>query len=373
MAYLTLFDLVEHLIVSSFGGPQDAEQRDIRTACQRAYSELTTLRDWSWYTVHGRVITAAPVTGTVSSYSSGTLTLSSGLSSTDWTHCKIRNTIAKIASVTSSSVFVLDDDVRFIPAAVAAGDTVTFFKDMYDLPADFRNLDEPSDEYNWWAGLYVSPDEAMKLERVANATGRPYHWTVIPNGKGGYALKLVGYPIRAETVDFSYRRYPRAIKYSGHEAALRAGTITATTTAVTGTNTTFPADCVGAVLRVGTAADSPEPLSGLKPYVQEVKITARASDTALTAGATVSATTAKYLITDPLDLAPHMHNAMYSCAEYWLARIRDKGVDKAMQTYQRDLRLCLEQDQLAPLAGRSRQIWHNGGWRSPLLPDGGTL
>lgn len=372
MAYLTLFDLVEHLIVSSFGGPQDAEQRDIRTACQRAYSELTTLRDWSWYTVHGRVITAAPVTGAVLSYSNGTLTLSAGLSSTDWTHCKVRNTVAKIASVTSSSVFVLDDEVRFIEAAVSPGDTVTFFKDSYDLPADFRNLDEPSDEYNWWAGLYVSPDEAMKLERVANATGRPYHWTVVPNGKGGYAIKLVGYPTRSETVDFTYRRYPRAIKYSGHESALRAGTITAATTSITGSSTTFPADCVGSILRVG-GTDSPEPVTGLKPYVGEAKITARASATAMTVDSSVTASGAKYLITDPLDLPPHMHNAMYSCAEYWLARIRDKGVEKALQVYQRDLRLAMEQEQLTPLAGRSRQIWHNGGWRSPLLPDGGTL
>lgn len=372
MAYQTYFDLVEHLIVSSFGGPQDAEQRDIRTACQRAYSELTTMRDWSWYSVHGRVITAAPVTGTVSSYSSGTLTLSSGLTSTDWTHCKIRNTIGKIASVTSSSVFVLDDEVKFIDSFVAAGDTVTFFKDSYDLPSDFRNLDEPSDEYNWWAGLYVSPDEAMKLERVANATGRPYHWTVIPNDKGGYALKLVGYPTRSETVDFTYRRYPRAIKYSGHESVVRAGTITASSSAVTGSSTTFPADCVGSVLRVG-GADYPQTLAGLSPYVQEVKITARSSATALTAGAVVSATGAKYLITDPLDLPQHMHNAMYSCAEYWLARIRNQNVDKVSQTYQRDLRLAMEQEQLTPLAGRSRQIWHNGGWRSPLLPDGGTL
>ena len=369
MGYLTLFDLVEHLIVSSFGGPQDAEQRDIRTACQRAYSELTTLRDWSWYTVHGRVITAAPVYGTVSTYSSGTLTLTAGLSSTDWTHCKIRNTVAKIKSVTSSSVFVLDDEVQFIPSAVSAGDAVTFFKDSYQLPDDFRNLDEPSDEYNWWAGLYVSPDEAMKLERVANATGRPYHWTVIPSG-AGYALKLVGYPTRSETVDFTYRRYPRQIKYSGHESVVRAGTITASSTAILGTSTTFPTDSAGAILRVG-GTDYPEPLSGLKPYASEVKIVSRSSTTAMVTDAAVNCTGAKYLLTDPLDLPQHMHNAMYSCAEYWLARIRDKGVDKALAVYQRDLRLAMEQEQLAPLAGRSRQIWHNGGWRSPLLPDGG--
>jgi hypothetical protein len=66
-----------------------------------------------------------------------------------------------------------------------------------------------------------------------------------------------------------------------------------------------------------------------------------------------------------------MSTAMHSAAEYWLARIRKTGEDKAYQFYQRDLRLALEQDQLAPLSGRSREIWHDGGWRSPLRPDVG--
>jgi hypothetical protein len=67
-----------------------------------------------------------------------------------------------------------------------------------------------------------------------------------------------------------------------------------------------------------------------------------------------------------------MHNAMYSAAEYWLARIRGQAADKAFGLYQRDLRLCMEMEQLAPLSGRSEQIWHDGGWKSPLKPDQGT-
>jgi hypothetical protein len=39
--------------------------------------------------------------------------------------------------------------------------------------------------------------------------------------------------------------------------------------------------------------------------------------------------------------------------------------------YQRDLRMAMEQDQLAPLSGRSRNIYHDGGWRAPLRPDQG--
>jgi hypothetical protein len=77
------------------------------------------------------------------------------------------------------------------------------------------------------------------------------------------------------------------------------------------------------------------------------------------------------LITDPIDLAPHMRGAMDSACDYWLARIRGVGEEKAYQLYQRDLRLAMEQDQLAPLSGRSSQVWHDGGWRSPPKADMG--
>ena len=64
-----------------------------------------------------------------------------------------------------------------------------------------------------------------------------------------------------------------------------------------------------------------------------------------------------------------MHNVMLSGAEYWLARIRGSKTEEKYQLYQRDLRLAMESDQLAPLSGRSARIWNDGGWRSPLLAD----
>jgi hypothetical protein len=67
-----------------------------------------------------------------------------------------------------------------------------------------------------------------------------------------------------------------------------------------------------------------------------------------------------------------MHNVMFSCAEYWLARLRNEKPDNAFAMYQRDLRLALEQEALAPLSGRSKEIYSDRGWRSPLQPDGGT-
>lgn len=370
MAYLTYFDVVEHLIAASFGGPQDAEQRDIRTAVHRCYTELSNIRDWSWSHVHGRVITAAPETGTASSYSSGTLTLSSGLAGTGFSHVKIGNIVSRIASRTSSTVYVLDSQVRF--PSVTNGDICTFYKTHYALPDDFRNMDEPSDEFNWWSGAYVTPDEAVKMERVNFQSGSPLHWTVIKNpDSSGWVLKLVGYPTAVETVDFTYRRSLRSLRWSGHEPNARVGTIAISSGAVTGVGTAFGASAVGAVLRVGNSSDVPGPITSITPYLQESVISAVASATAATVSSSVTGVSAgtKYLFTDPIDLPSHMHNCMLSGSEYWLARIRGSKVEEKYSLYQRDLRLAMESDQLAPISGRSKRIWHDGGWRSPLLAD----
>ena len=373
---LTYFDAVESLIISTYGGPQDAEQRDIRTAIHRAYDELTTIRDWAYYHVQGRVITDAPYsTGTVS-YNTTTreLTLSGGTwpSWAAYGHVKVGNRIAVVASRTSDSVIVLSTTVTF-PATLTA-EPYTLYRMTYPLPSDFRNLDEPSDEFNWWAGLYVTPDEAMKLERVANSTGTPYHWTVIKDPHGtGWAIKLIGYPTEVETLDFTYRRSARPIRYSGHEAALRQGTIARTGATVTGSGTAFSSAMVGSILRVGDTANFPGPIQSLTPYVSESEITAYSSATSITTeGSGTVASSTKYVITDPIDIAQHMESAFDAACEYHLGRIRGSGEDKLLQLYQRDLRLAMERDQLAPLSGRSREIYHHGGWRSPLKQDRGA-
>lgn len=376
MAYTAYFDLVESLITGSFGGPQDAEQRDIRTAIHKAYSELTTIRDWSYYHVHGRVVTDAPYgTGAVSS-SGATVTLTGG-TWPSWAgtgaYLKVGEQIARVASRTSGSVVVLDSSLSL--KADVTSQPYTLYRTTYPLPADFRNMDEPSDEYNWWSGVYVTPDQAMKLERVNNTSGTPLHWTVIKDPDStGWAIKLIGYPTEQETIDFTYRRTARPIRYSGHEANSRAGTIARTGATVTLSGaTSFTAGFVGAILRVGDTNNHPGPIESITPWVSESLITAVGSSTSLTTAdsGTVAGST-KYLITDPMDVAQHMQQALDSCCDYWLARIRGNKPDNAFAMYQRDLRLAMEQDQLAPLSGRSQQVWHDGGWRSPLRADRGT-
>lgn len=379
MPYLTYFDLVEGLIVSSFGGPQDAEQRDIRTAIHRAYDELTTIRDWSYYHVHGRVTTTAPYsTGTVQ-ITSGTVTLTNGSFSTagmnatnakHWT-LKVGDRVYPVREYDGTTTIYLMGD--FSSYDVSAGTAYTLYRTIYPLPSDFRNMDEPSDEYNWWSGIYVTPDQAMKLERASNTSGAPLHWTIIKDPETtDWAIKLMGYPTEKETIDFTYRRTARPIRYSGHESSSRAGTISRAGATVTGSGTSFQEAMEGAILRVGDTTNHPGPIESITPWVSETKIISAPTTTGFTTAATGTiAASTKYIITDPIDVAQHMHKAMDSCCDYWLARIRGTGEDRAFSLYQRDLRLAMEQDQLAPLSGRSGQVWHYGGWRSQLLADEG--
>jgi len=348
MAYLTYFDLVESLIAASFGGPQDAEQRDIRSAVHRAYNELTTIRDWAYYSVHGRIVTSPSYTAGTIGITSGAVTLSGGSFATAgvtadnaryWT-IRTGDRSYPLASYSSATAVTLDS--QFSGIDVPAGASYALFRTVYPLPDDFRNMDEPSDEYNWWSGLYVTPDEAMKIERVSNSSGEPYHWTLIKDPAGsGWAIKLVGWPTSRETIDFTYRRSARPIRYSGHEAALRQGTISRTGTAVTGSGTAFSAAWAGSVLRIASSSQAPGPIESLYPYVSESLIAAVGSTTALTtADSGTIASSTGYLITDPIDIAPHMCSAMESCCDYWLARIRNQNPDKAFQMAERDMRLA---------------------------------
>lgn len=364
----TYFDLVENLITTSGGGAQDAEQRDIRTAVQRSYQELGWIRDWQFHTQTGRVVIVPSWQGTVTyDASTRTVTRESGdpfPADAAYYFIRINNVIARVVQRNSSSELVLDSAVNYpedFDPAVAA----LMYRTLYPLPTDFRNLDRPIDEHSWSAFSYVSQDEAMKIERVIDAAGPQAYWTVVRDDlTDGWAIRIIGYPERLETIDFSYRRSPRALRFSGHEAVARAGTITASGTAVTGTGTEFSSSMVGSVLRVGTASSHPDPISGLNPYLYEAKITAVGSATSLTVDRSVTASASKYIITDPVDFPPGMINCLYSAGEYWLSRVRGTKVDEHFQLYQRDLRLALENDTLAPVSGNRRVTWDLSGWRS---------
>jgi len=370
---LTYYDTVDYLITSSLGGPQDAEQADIRTSVQRSYAEISTIRDWNYYQTHGRLRFSINWYGIVT-YDQNTriFTLSSGdafPANSVLSRMRINNTVCKIAQRISDTQLLCD------PVLTPSQDFVsptqaTLYQDTFPLPSDFRTLDSPIDHVAWTRFIYVTADQAMKLENANNLAGPPHAWTVIKDPQStGWAIKVIGYPVANSNLDFVYRRLPRKLRISGHEASSRQGTITAAGTSVTGTGTAFTAGMVGSVLRVGTSTDMPGSDGSLTPYQTEAVITAVASATSCTVATSLTATNAKYLVTDIVDMSTGMNNGFLSCAAYWLARTRNAKPDNAFAMYQRDLRLAMESDALTPFQQPQRVIFDAMAWRTPLQAD----
>lgn len=378
--YLTYFDCVEHLITGSAGGPQDAEQKDIRSACHRALDEIGSLRDWQWYHKHGRIDFQASWTGTVTyNATTKTFTKQSGDDFPTYANrssIRVNDVVSRIITRTSGTEIIVDDTINH-HVDLASATAATIFRSIYPLPIDFKNIDSPVDQNALTNFLYVEQDTAMKGEGTSNRHGPPNSWTIVHNpyqeSEGPWAIQVLGYPTEVEALDFTYRREPRTIRLSGHEASARAGTVTVSGTTVTGTATSFTDDMVGSIIRFGTSSIVPDTLYSLNPFVREAKILAVASATSLTIDTSISSgvdSGAKYLVTDPVDASPQMRNAILSAMDYWLARTRNSNdVDNKFGLYQRDLRLALETDQLAPISGSDRVIWDTLGWRSPLKAD----
>jgi len=377
MSILTYQDVVEYLITSSAGGAQDAEQKDIRTAVQNAYKELVWIKDWKFHITYGRIITQANWTGTASYVNSTrTLTKVSGANFESWMRygtVVFGNVVSKITSVNSTSALTLDSVLNFGKDYSTTAANIA--RSMYPLPADFRNLDTPMDEGNLLQSRYVSPEQSLQMERTDISPISPFFWTVMkdPDSVNGWVLKILGYPTTQATIDFSYRRSPRMLRLSGHEASSRVGTIAVSGTACTGTGTTFTDAMVGSVLRIGTSSNYPDCLGSMNPWQYESKIVSRSSNTAivLADSLTVSAGT-KYVVTDPVDVAEGMQNCVLAASSYWLDRIRGAKPDVSFQQYQRDLKLAMENDVLEPLSGRRDLLFNSLGWRSVLKADQGT-
>jgi hypothetical protein len=372
---LTYFDAIEHLITTSFGGSQDAEQKDIRLAIQRSFDEVAYIKDWEFYITHGRINFEPTWSGTVTfDVSTNTLTKQTGEAfpaNAKYYKVRIGNVVANVATRSSDSALILDSTLTF-NANISSATAATLYRSVYPMPSDFRSIDSPIDENTWTSFRYVTPDQAMKMERAQDVQGSPSYWTVVkdPDSLTGFALKVLGYPTQTETLDFTYRRTPRQLRLSGHETASRAGTIASSGTAITGTASTFSSDMVGSILRVGTTALHPDTLNSVNPFKAEVEIATYTSATAIAIANTIGTYSGvKYIVTDPVDAPPHMTNCILSCAEYWLARTRNQDTEDKFGLYQRDLRLGMESDQLAPMSGSSRVVWDTYGWRSPLKED----
>lgn len=312
----TAQDLVYHLLSSLGGGAQDGEHSAVRMAVVHGVREVMQSRDWLWHTKQSTFTTSSTVTPPVT-------------------------------------------PLPFL------------------LPYEVKTVDTLISDNTGTQLAYVSPNEYLQMRANQTGTAEPFYYTILRSEEypQQYEVKFVYDPIDDLIFHYTYRKIPQPIKYMGYEEATRSGTVTGVggTTTISGTDTTFPSDIAGRVIRVGTTADYPEPLGSLKPYTHEYLIASRASTTSLTVDGDIASAFSgdRYVITDEVDASPQMWTACLSACEMWYARMAGKPAGEITALFNRDMRLAMESDAISPSGTVSRVYAtpRSMGWHSNLLPD----
>jgi hypothetical protein len=370
MPYYAVQDVIDHLISVSGGGAQDAEQRELRSAVHHAYRDLINAKDWAWHVTQSRIMLDAAETVVVTIGGSGTtLTRATGTWPASATKYRVyhNGVIAQVATRTSDTILTLSSAFKFPTSFDGASKSVTLYRNTYQLPADFRNMDALVTQDRTSVTSYVSPTDWARIEQSILQSGDPVYWTVMRDEQSTvpdrWVVRVCGYPTSASTLDYTYRRKVTMPRYTGYEQGARAGTVSCSaSTAVTGVNTAFKSDMADCVFRIiDSTVNHPEPLSGIYAYNEQSIISSVTNGTALVLkDALVSSyTDRKYVISSALDLSDGMFSALLSGAELWLARMRRTDSDKAAAMYSRDLRMAMESDQMSPLSGRKSAMFGN--------------
>lgn len=379
----TYQDLIDELCVSTGGGATSPEQRDVRMACQRAYTHLGDLHNWLFYKRAYRVyLSAAYSTGTITydhtgGSSENLVTLASGTWPSWARNGKliIGTVVHDVAERLSDTTITLDPTLN-PQADVAAGTSYTLVRTTYDMPFDFKGMFDPQDEDQVRA-CYLSPHAWHDLERSLPTQTDTFYWTVMPSPDtyGAWTLKTWGYPSTAETLDFMYQGRPRPIKRSGYETSSRAGTVTlaASGNSVTGNSSSFASDMVGSILRVTSSTSTyPTGFGDLNPWTEQKVITTYTSATSLAVDSNWDSTytTVLYTVSDPCDVDHSLWNLLVATAKMFLWEMR--GNDRygnAVGLYRRELSLAKENNyKNMENHWASGTVWRPWYGRSDFLP-----
>lgn len=426
----TAQDIVAYLLSSTGGGAQDGEHTAIRQAVIHGVREVMQCRDWLWHNRTGSFTTAA--IRTTASLTAG----SKDIVVADATGFVPGRVVDIGAQFFPTPVRVAAVNGNVVSLDVAALQTVSGVAAMpqtyYDLPVDVKNIDTLVTNTVGTLHCYITPQEWQRLEINTRGAGEPYYYTIMRSDlkPDRYQIRFVGVPTNATVVHYTWRAIPQPIKYMGYERLCRQGTVSVTLAAgtnipiATGVGTAFPQDCAGAYIRFGANGMDAEPSGATLPFVMERRIEQWNSSTQLVlssagvshrnapygvatpdefdggvVGVASPSTTVldggviggpaqvlpyaedaatlpdktKYSITDALDASPQMYTAIISACEMWYARVAGKPYDAAMAAFNRDLRIAMENDVVAPRSGRPGHTPYptprSMGWHSQLRPD----
>jgi hypothetical protein len=333
----TYKDAVEYVLDTHEVGRTGLNERRARWAVRKAYNDLATKYDWSYFYRQRLLQTSASYsTGTVDfDYTGGTNELQLTLASGTWPtwaafgRVIISNVHYEVDRRISDSVLTLRSDSN--PGEdVASGATYEIYRSAYPLPTDFWKLNRVWDTTDSRALTHVdSVAHHDALNIFYDTPDTPWQFTIRNTREyyGGLSIVLGPPPGDARTYDILYQAFPRPLNIDEYNSGTVA--VTASSAAITGSSTTFPTNCEGSVIRIGSGATSPTGLLGGldgkdDPFAQQGVIKTYTSATALTAEDTFStaASGAGFVISDPIDLEPgSMLTAFLHAAEAEFSRL----------------------------------------------------
>jgi len=208
------------------------------------------------------------------------------------------------------------------------------------LPRDCKNIDSLVAPDRTTQCVYTTLQEYLRLLSYDSTAGSTIWWTVAPDGKFPDRMRLLlggkNAPIyKEDSYLISYRRKPEPLRYFGYERACRDSQEVPN----------------GTVLRWGTATNYPEGPYGIRPFTAEVI----AGDPDTLVGSPPDG--ARTAFSDRLDVPEYLFSATLSACEVWYARLMGQNVEGALTVHNRDMRLAMEQDGMAPMSGRRKSIY----------------
>jgi hypothetical protein len=359
---LTFQDAVDHLIDYLGGGASDVVLRDCKRAALAAYRELTSAHSWTYLYRLGRIITSP-------SYSEGTvdfdltggsserlLTLTGGTwptwAASGWV--RVGNTSFRVDSRLSSTTLAISEFTS--PAADLDDQAYSLYRDTYDLPEDFVANDVSTSNDNFSCSRYVHPRDWAGASRWSNFEGHPHSYTVTASDTtpGRLAVRFVPAPSPQMTIDYLYKRRPRAMSvfraYSG-TLATTAGSAT-----VTSSGPVFAPQMVGSVIRSysGSTIGGGHPHSIPPMFESVIKSVTSATVATCFDAASSTVAAAPYCVSDPVEIEyESMTNAFLRGCEHQVSMTRTlKDKPSAWQQYRDALSSARDADSRS-MAGRS--------------------
>lgn len=353
----TYDDLLTHLTYFCGANPGAEVRRDARSSVLNSMQTFSNAAVWSYFYQRGRIVTSEPyTTGTVAYDHTGgayerLLTLTDGVWPA-WAalgSVVINNVQYDVANRISDTQVTLTTNTN--PGEDVSSTSYTLLRDTYPLPINFGSMGMMIFVGRSIVMEMEHPNTWLHRQRVFHGVSEPrvYCITGSPDFVTGMSLRLWPAPDGVYQLDCIYRRLPRPLKVD----LVNTGTVAVSSGSATvngsGTSSAWASRLVGSVFRVGVDPTRPVTAwSGENPPQAERIITAVNSSTQLTLdeSVSVSASNAKYAISDPVDVEPNaMMTALLRCCEAEMAKARRmKDRMEIYKDYQQELILAREAD-----------------------------